>query len=83
MTLEHMARTKFVVGERVEMRCDHIRDGERMNDWLPGVVVQTDHRMLAVQFETEVFASNGWPIPDRILWCAHGSPNLRRVEVAD
>ncbi len=73
-------RAKFVIGESVEMRCVHARAGQRVNDWLRGVVVQTDHRMLAVQFETEVFSSNGWPIPDRILWCAHGSPNIRRLE---
>ena len=75
-------RAKFVVGESVEMHCDHTRAGQRVNDWLRGVVVQTDHRMLAVKFETEVFSSNGWPILDRILWCAHGSPNIRRLEEA-
>jgi hypothetical protein len=25
-----------------------------------------------------VYSSNGHPIPDRILWCAHGSRNIRR-----
>jgi hypothetical protein len=73
-----MPREKFSVGERVEMRCDHIRGGRRVNDWLAGVVVEADHRMLAVKFEAEVYSSNGWLIPDRILWCAHGSPNIRR-----
>ena len=73
-------RAKFVIGERVEMRCDHIQDGQRVNDWLSGKVIQTDHRMLAVQFDADVFASNGWLIPDRTLWCAHGSPNIRRPE---
>jgi hypothetical protein len=73
-----MARAKFVVGEQVEMRCDHLRDGKRVNDWLAGRVVQVDRRMVAVQFETDVYSSNGWRIPDRVLWCAHGSPNLRR-----
>ena len=51
-----------------------------MNDWLAGTVVQADNRMLAVQFDTVVFSSNGWLIPDRILWCAHGSPNIRRPQ---
>jgi hypothetical protein len=74
-----MAREKFSVGEKVEMRCDHLRHGQRVNDWLAGVVVQADYRMVAVRFETDVFSSNGWRIPDRILWGAHGSPHLRRV----
>ena len=69
---------KFAVGETVEMLCDHIRDGRRVNDWLPGRVVGADNRMVAVKFETDVFSSNGWRIPDRILWCAHGSKNIRR-----
>jgi hypothetical protein len=65
------------------MRCDHIREEKRVNDWLAGTVVQADHRMLAVQFDTAVFSSNGWLIPDRILWCAHGSPNIRRPQSAE
>jgi hypothetical protein len=73
-----MPRAKFVVGERVEMRCDHLRAGEHVTNWLSGVVVQADHRMVAVKFETDVFTSNGLPIPDRVLWGTHGSPNLRR-----
>ena len=60
------------------MRCPHRRDGRIVEDWLPGVVVQADYRMAAVRFEVDVFSSNGWPIPDRVLWAAHGSPNLRR-----
>jgi hypothetical protein len=73
-----MPREKFGVGERVEVRCDHVQNGRLVNDWLPGVVVSADYRMVAVQFDTDVFSSNGWLIPDRTLWCAHGSPNIRR-----
>ncbi len=73
-----MPREKFKVGERVEVLCDHMRDGERVNDWLPGTVVEVDRRMAAVQFSTDVFAATGWQVPDRILWCAHGSPHIRR-----
>ncbi len=51
-----------------------------MNDWLAGVVVEADNRMLAARFEADVYSSNGWLIPDRILWCAHGSPNIRRPQ---
>jgi hypothetical protein len=73
-----MSREKFVVGEHVEMLCDHVRNGQRVNDWLAGVVTQVDDRMAAVQFDTDVFAANGWRIPDRTLWAAHGSPHLRQ-----
>lgn len=74
-----MPRIKLSPGERVEVRCYHRRGGQVVSDWLPGRVVQVDHRMAAIRFETEVYSSNGWPIPDRTLWCAHGSPNLRRA----
>jgi hypothetical protein len=74
-----MARAKFVVGEAVEMRCTHLREGQLVQDWLAGRVQQADARMVAVVFETEVFANNGWRIPDRTLWCTHGSQNLRRI----
>ncbi len=73
-----MAREKFRVGEKVEVQCYHVRDGQLVRDWLNGVVVQTDFRMVAVQMDGEVYSNNGWLIPDRILWCAHGSPNIRR-----
>ena len=73
-----MARAKFVVGEAVEMRCLHRQGGQVVQDWLPGRVTEADYRMVAVQFAVEVFATTGQPIPDRTLWCTHGSPNLRR-----
>ncbi len=73
-----MPRAKFEAGEAVEMRCLHKRDGQLALDWLPGRVVAVDYRMLGVRLEAEVFSNTGLPIPDRILWCTHGSPNLRR-----
>jgi hypothetical protein len=73
-----MGRAKFQVGERVEMRCPHVRAGRLVTDWLAGVVVQADYRMAAVQFDQLVLSSTGRPIPDQVLWCTHGSPNLRR-----
>jgi len=77
-----MASEKFVVGERVEVLCDHIEDSQRVNGWLAGQVIQADRRMVAVLFDpgTEVFTSNGYPVPDRTLWCAHGSRNIRRID---
>ncbi len=75
-----MAREKFSVGEKVEVQCYHKREGQIVRAWLPGVVVQTDFRMAGVQMAGEVYSNNGWLIPDRILWCAHGSPNIRRPD---
>ncbi len=51
------------------MLCDHNRDGERVRDWLQGVVVQADHKMVAVQFVEDVYLTDGWMVPDRVLWC--------------
>lgn len=73
-----MARAKFEVGEAVEMRCLHQRNGQVVLDWLEGVVAEADYRMLGVRFETAVYANTGHAIPERMLWCTHGSPNLRR-----
>jgi hypothetical protein len=73
-----LARTKFELGETVEMRCLHRREGKLAMDWLRGQVVAVDFRMLGVRLEAEVFANTGLPIPDRILWCTHGSANVRR-----
>jgi hypothetical protein len=73
-----MMRPKFEVGEAVEMRCLHRGDDQLVLDWLPGTVVAADYRMLGVRFEVDVFANTGQAIPDRTLWCTHGSPNLRR-----
>lgn len=75
-----MPRVKFETGEKVELRCHHVRDQQIVHDWLAGVLVNADARMLAIKFDTDVFSSNGWRIPDRTLWCTHGSPNLRRAE---
>jgi hypothetical protein len=75
-----MARAKFEIGENVEMRCPHLVHGRLLTDWLAGVVVQADYRMAAVKFDQVVFSSTGQPIPDHVLWCTHGSPNLRRPE---
>jgi hypothetical protein len=74
-----MARVKLTVGENVEVRCFHRQGNQIVNNWLAGQVVQADHRMAAIRFATDVFSSNGWLIPDQTLWCAHGSPNLRRL----
>jgi hypothetical protein len=72
-----MAKDKFRVGDSAEVKCVHVRDSVQVEDWLAGTVIEADYRMAAVKFETDVYSSNGWRIQDRVLWCAHGSPNIR------
>lgn len=73
-----MAKEKYSVGEKAEVKCLHIVGGKLIEGWLTGTVVDADYRMAAIRFDTDVYASNGQRIPERILWCAHGSPNIRR-----
>jgi hypothetical protein len=65
------------VGDHVEVFCDHNRNGERVRDWLEGVVVQVDAKMLAVQFQDNVYLTDGWMVPDHVLWCLKSSNNIR------
>lgn len=69
--------TNYRVGDRVEVYCDHIRDEDRVRDWLEGVVVQTEEKRVAVQFTQDVYLTNGWMVPDRVLWCERTSENIR------
>ncbi len=68
---------RFSTGDLVEVLCDHNRKGERVRDWLHGIVVQADDKMAAVQFLDEVFLTDGWMVPDRVLWCRQGAENIR------
>jgi hypothetical protein len=67
----------YEVGDRVEVLCDHDRNGDRIRDWLEGTVVQVDPKMIAIQFRENVYLTDGWMIPDRVLWCPKDSANLR------
>jgi len=67
----------FEVGDTVEVYCDHEKVGQRIRDWLKGIVVQVDLKMVAVQFRTNVFLTDGWMVPDRILWYPVNSANIR------
>jgi len=67
----------FQVGDRIEVFCDHERKGERIRDWLEGTVVQVDPKMLAVQFQENVYLTDGWMVPDHVLWCPKNSVNIR------
>ena len=53
----------------VEVMCDHEKGGDRVRDWLVGTVVQVDPKMIAVQFQENVYLTDGWMVPDHVLWC--------------
>lgn len=59
--LEH----EFVVGDTVEVFCDHEKSRERIRGWVKGIVVQVDYKMVAVQFRSNVYLTDGWMVPDR------------------
>lgn len=69
----------YKVGEQVEVFCDHERGGNRVRDWLVGTVVQVDPKMIAVQFQENVYLTDGWMVPDHVLWYPKISANLRPV----
>jgi len=39
--------------------------------------VQVDAKMIAVQFQENVYLTDGWMVPDRVLWCPKISSNVR------
>jgi hypothetical protein len=69
----------FQVGDTVEVFCDHEKNKERIRGWLRGTVVQVDNKMVAVQFRSDVFLTDGWMVPDRILWYPLNSEHIRPV----
>lgn len=70
----------YRVGDRVEVFCDHDNDeGDRVRGWLEGVVVQVDPKIVAVQFKENVYLTDGWMVPDHVLWCPHDSKNMRKA----
>lgn len=69
----------FQVGDRIEVFCDHDLNGDRIRDWLEGTVVQVDPKMIAVQFQDNVYLTDGWMVPDHVLWCQKDSIKIRRV----
>jgi len=68
---------EYEVGDVVEVFCDHEKGGERIRGWLRGIVVQVDPKMVAVQFRTNVFLTDGWMVPDHILWFPQNSLHIR------
>lgn len=69
----------FEVGDTVEVFCDHEKSRERIRGWIKGIVVQVDNKMVAVQFRSNVFLTDGWMVPDRILWYPLNSEHIRAV----
>lgn len=69
----------FEVGDMVEAFCDHEKGNDRVRGWLKGIVVQVDNKMVAVQFRGNVFLTDGWMVPDRILWYPVNSEQIRQV----
>jgi len=70
----------FEVGETVEAFCDHEKNTDRIRGWLKGIVVQVDNKMVAVQFRSNVFLTDGWMVPDRILWYPTNSGQIRPIQ---
>lgn len=70
----------FEVGDIVEVYADHEKNGQRVRGWLKGIVVQVDAKMVAVQFRSNVYLTDGWMVPDHILWYPVNSPHIRFPE---
>ncbi len=68
----------YEVGDTVEVYCDHDRGDDRVRGWLRGIVVQTDAKMVAIQFRANVYLTDGWMVPDHILWYPQDSPQVRK-----
>ncbi|HEY59129.1 MAG TPA: hypothetical protein G4N92_00345 [Anaerolineae bacterium] len=69
---------KFHVGDAIEAYCDHIVGKQRIRGWLKGTVAQVDPKMIAIQFNTNVYLTGGWMVPDRVLWYPHDSTQIRK-----
>ena len=72
-----MTPITVTIGDIVEVFCDHKRSGRRVRDWVEGVVVHADDRMTAIQFRNDVYLTDGWMVPDRILWFNKGTAKIR------
>lgn len=70
-------KAEFDVGDSVEVFCDHEKNSDRIRGWLRGIVVQVDTKLVAVQFRSNVYLTDGWMVPDRILWYPPGSEHIR------
>lgn len=68
----------YAIGDRVEVNCDHEdKDGQRVRGWVRGTVVQMENKLVAVQFKDKIYLTDGWMVPDHILWFPFDSENVR------
>lgn len=72
-------QSTYQVGDVVEVYCDHEKNKARVRGWIKGIVVQVDNKMVAVQFRQNVFLTDGWMVPDRILWYPLDSDAIRPI----
>lgn len=70
---------EYQVGDKVEVNCDHEKNGQRVRGWLRGTVVQVENKMLAVQFKQNIYLTDGWMVPDQVLWFPFQSQHVRPV----
>jgi len=71
---------EYKVGDLVEVYCDHDNKEDRVRGWLRGVVVQANTKMIAIQFQEKVYLTDGWMVPDHVLWCPRDSTHIRRYK---
>ena len=71
------AEHAFEVGHTVEVFCDHEKNSDRIRGWVKGIVVQVDNKLVAVQFRSNVYLTDGWMVPDHILWYPITSDQIR------
>jgi hypothetical protein len=74
------AEHEFKVGDMVEVFCDHEEGSDRVRGWFKGVVVQVNTSMIAVQFQGKVYLTDGWMVPDHVLWCPRHATTLRHYK---
>jgi len=72
----------YEVGNAVEVFCDHEKNNDRIRGWVKGIVVQVDNKLVAVQFRSNVYLTDGWMVPDHILWYPVTSDQIRAETVA-
>ncbi len=70
----------YKVGDIVEVLCDHEEGNDRVRGWFKGVVVQADNKMIAVQFQGKVYLTDGWMVPDHVLWCTRRATTVRHFK---
>ena len=69
----------YEVGDTVDVFCDHEKNKDRIRGWIRGIVVQVDNKLVAVQFRSNVFLTDGWMVPDRILWYPTNSEHIKPI----